>query len=100
MTEDYRLADWKERYAELYAEIQKAQTPTEITKTIRRIHRLDDSDTLPFAYCEGALQAFKQERKEQLIGDVSISRSTEEARIDRIAFTRNSDGRRSARRWN
>lgn len=93
------IESFKERFPELSLEINKVETPQELMKVVKRIRKQFYNDVLPYEACDGAIDAFQQEKKAQFDAQAP-SRSHQEVREDWILHTQNEMGHKVARRWN
>lgn len=91
------VTHFQEQFPELYAAFEKATTRQGVFQIARRVRKQFYAETLPYPCCDGAIEMFKAHFAEKF--EVVPSRSAEAARIERMAYIRNSDGRRTARRW-
>jgi hypothetical protein len=87
--------DFQERFPELYAAMSAVTDQKALNALVRKLRK--QIDTLEYPACDGAIDAFKKEISARFAP--TASRSIQEVREDRILHTRDSSGRRAARKW-
>jgi hypothetical protein len=95
--EDKTMTDFETRFPEIAAEYAAVTDSITLGKVTRKWNKHADKD---FSISFGAINHFKTEVKARIAASMGTQRSAADSRADQILHITNSNGKRTARKFN